>query len=428
MLHLGDAVQTELDMQTEAEAFLQRIRAYPDDDAQRLIFADWLDEEGDPRGRFIRVQLALAHLPEHDRAVSGLRVEERHLLATHREEWEAPLRGLVTGPVFRRGFMDEVKVEARQFLRYAHEIFATAPVRHVHLLDVGGSLPAVMQCPYLSRLSALTVYAQHAGEPLARAIARSPHLAGLKALHLGRNRLADDAAEQLATAPTLAGLEELDLSENEIGETGARALAASPHLSRLTYLELRENRLGPAGAEALAGTDRLPALHRLGLSDNGIGAPRLHSLTRAHDLLRVPVLDLAMNDLTFAGAQTIFARPVSANPAAVRLRELDLGSNPLDDAGAEALAQSANLMDLTVLALSNCNIKDGGMRALANSPYLNRVTALDLSNNPITDTGFRALHNTVYWRALHQLLFSAVNVSLDMRKRLNHKYNRPLRA
>ena len=49
-------------MQPEAEAFLQRIRAYPDDDAQRLIFADWLDEVGDPRGRFIRVQLALAQV------------------------------------------------------------------------------------------------------------------------------------------------------------------------------------------------------------------------------------------------------------------------------------------------------------------------------------------------------------------------------
>ncbi|MBY0460273.1 MAG: TIGR02996 domain-containing protein, partial [Gemmataceae bacterium] len=67
-------------MHTEAEAFLQRIRAKPDDDAPRLIFADFLDEEGDPRGRFIRVQLALAHLPEHDRARNALVAEERQLL------------------------------------------------------------------------------------------------------------------------------------------------------------------------------------------------------------------------------------------------------------------------------------------------------------------------------------------------------------
>ncbi len=33
------------------EAFLQRMREQPDDDAARLIFADWLEEHGDPRGR-----------------------------------------------------------------------------------------------------------------------------------------------------------------------------------------------------------------------------------------------------------------------------------------------------------------------------------------------------------------------------------------
>ena len=415
-------------MQTEAEAFLQRIRAYPDDDAQRLIFADWLDEEGDPRGRFIRVQLALAHLPERDRARDKLVSEERLLREAHYEEWTAPFRGLVSGPVFRRGFVDEVKVEARQFLRHAHEIFAAGPVRHIHLLDVGGSLPAVMQCPYLSRLSALTVYAQHAGEPLARAVARSPHLVGLKVLHLGRNRFADDAAEQLAASPALAGLEELDLSENEIGETGARALAASPHLNRLTSLELRENRLGPAGAEALAGSERLVALRRLGLNDNGIGAPRLHSLARAHDLLRIPVLDLALNDLTFMGLQAIFARPTNADPATVRLEELHLSSNPLDDAGAAVLAKCSHLGNLTALTLSNCNIGDEGARILANSPHLNRVTVLDLANNPIGDTGFRAIHNSTHWRALRQLLYSPAGASHEMRRMLDQNYNRPPRA
>ncbi|HEY1186036.1 MAG TPA: TIGR02996 domain-containing protein [Gemmata sp.] len=414
-------------MQTEAEAFLQRIRAYPDDDAQRLIFADWLDEEGDPRGRFIRVQLALAHVPETDRARPALLAEERQLLAAHRDTWEAPFRGLVSGPVFRRGFVDEVKVEAKQFLRHAHEIFTAAPVRHVHLLDVGGSLPVVMQCPYLSRLAALTVYAQHAGEALARAVARSPHLGALRSLQLGRNRLDDDAVEHLATAPALAALEELDLSENDIGETGARALAGSPHLAHLKRLELRENRLGPAGAGVLAGAERLPALRTLGLSDNDIGSARLLSLARASDLLRVPVLDLALNGLTYTGLQALFSRAPTSDPVAVRLEELHLGSNTLDDAGAAVLAHCPHLANLTVLTLPSCNIGDEGVRALAHSPHLNRVHLLDLSNNPSGDTGFRALHDSPHWRALRRLVYSPLSVSPKMREGLDQKYNRPPR-
>ena len=42
-------------------AFLDDIIAHPEDDAPRLIFADWLGEHGDEaRAEFIRVQVALA--------------------------------------------------------------------------------------------------------------------------------------------------------------------------------------------------------------------------------------------------------------------------------------------------------------------------------------------------------------------------------
>ncbi len=52
-------------MQME-DAFLQDIAADPDDDAPRMIFADWLEERGDPRGEFIRVQCQLARMAGND--------------------------------------------------------------------------------------------------------------------------------------------------------------------------------------------------------------------------------------------------------------------------------------------------------------------------------------------------------------------------
>jgi uncharacterized protein (TIGR02996 family) len=432
----------EVAMQTEAEAFLQRIRAYPDDDAPRLIFADWLEEQSHrlpgaaERARFIRVQITLAQLAAEDTApsgpartereasVAGLMREEAVLLDAHRDEWTAPFRGLANGPVFHRGFVEEVKVSARDFIRRAHELFATGPIRHLHLLDVGGSLPAVVQSAYLSRLYALNIYGMHIGEPLARAVAHSPHLAGLKVLRLGRNRFSDDAAEQLATSDVLSNLLELDLSGNELGETGARALAASAHLGALRSLELRENHLGPVGAVTLASSERLGALNRLGLAQNEIGVARLQSLGRAHELLRVRVLDLSRNGLNAAGIHAILNRPSTPDALPARLEELDLSHNELGSDGARALAASPQVAGLSTLRLVNCAIGDEGARTLAESPHLNQLGTLDLENNPIGDPGLRAFLRPSHLMGLRHLNYPKIGPSTQMRHDLDMRFPR----
>src|SRR5436190_2015217 len=54
-------------MSTE-DAFLDALLADPSDFETRLIFADWLEERGDPRGEFLRVQTELARwVPDHRR-------------------------------------------------------------------------------------------------------------------------------------------------------------------------------------------------------------------------------------------------------------------------------------------------------------------------------------------------------------------------
>src|SRR5262249_21254931 len=65
---------------TEREAFLQAIRADPDDDLLRLVFADWLDEQGEHEpADFIRVQCELEpvrHRLESQRTRELIRLEE----------------------------------------------------------------------------------------------------------------------------------------------------------------------------------------------------------------------------------------------------------------------------------------------------------------------------------------------------------------
>lgn len=433
-------------MQTDAEPFLQRIRAFPDDDVPRLIFADWLDEQAGwvtetaerdgliARAEFIRVQIALARLPEDttartlDATRHRLLRAERELLDRHRDGWAAAFRGLASDWQFRRGFVEEVKIAARQYLRHAHELFAAGPIQHIRLLDVGGSLPAVLRCPYLGRITALTVYAQHAGEPLARALARAAHLAGLRVLDLRRNRLADEDVGLLAAAPAFANLEELDLGENEIGECGARCLAASPHLGRLTRLELRANRLGPGGAEALAGTERLTALQRLGLAENDLGASRLHTLSRAPELLNVPMLDLSANGLTAAGLKALLATPPGGTRPQDRadsagVRDLDLSHNEFGDDGARALAAAPHLSAVATLRLVGCGITDEGVRALAAAPHLGRLTHLDLSRNPFGDVGSRAFLEATHFTRLCRLIVSPIGVSRPMQRALEAKFH-----
>lgn len=85
---------------TDAE-LLAAIYAAPDDDAPRAVYADWLQQRGDPRGELIALQLLRAQgggTPEQaDR--------EHELLAAHGAGWLAPLPISEVGVRFERGFV-----------------------------------------------------------------------------------------------------------------------------------------------------------------------------------------------------------------------------------------------------------------------------------------------------------------------------------
>lgn len=47
----------EFTIAPEEQPFLDEIRANPDDDAARLVYADWLEERGDVRAEYLRVEV-----------------------------------------------------------------------------------------------------------------------------------------------------------------------------------------------------------------------------------------------------------------------------------------------------------------------------------------------------------------------------------
>ena len=54
-----------------ATGFLRDIVENPDDNTPRLVFADWLEDNGQLPRQFIRVQLERARLPKWDAARCG---------------------------------------------------------------------------------------------------------------------------------------------------------------------------------------------------------------------------------------------------------------------------------------------------------------------------------------------------------------------
>jgi uncharacterized protein (TIGR02996 family) len=62
--------------------FIEAIRQRSNDRGRWLIFADWLEERGDPRGELIRLQVHLAELPADDPGRQALVAREFDLFHT----------------------------------------------------------------------------------------------------------------------------------------------------------------------------------------------------------------------------------------------------------------------------------------------------------------------------------------------------------
>src|SRR5689334_15276110 len=92
-------------------SFLAAIREAPEDDTPRLVYADWLDDQGDAaRAEFIRIQCERARLHEGEARDFELRWREEQLLADHGEEWSREVPAWARKEcTFRRGFVDSVQ-------------------------------------------------------------------------------------------------------------------------------------------------------------------------------------------------------------------------------------------------------------------------------------------------------------------------------
>jgi uncharacterized protein (TIGR02996 family) len=349
-----------LDTATDT-AFLRAILANPDDDAPRLIYADWLDEQGDAdRAEFIRLQIRLARMDsdDPDRFSVGSRAEE--LRRAHHIEWvnHLPQFDHVNWEVFDRGFISAVKFETPDaFFAHAREVFAAAPIHELRLHQFYWRDAArLAESRFLRRIRVLDLNdGNRIGISGAESLMASPHLGNLVVLKLGRNALGSAAVRAIGHAGYVRNLHILRLERNDLFDDGLTYISESPALTRLQKLDMSRTRTGDAAVKKLAASKQVTRLRWLDLSHNLITDDGLAALARSH--------------------------------VASELRELLLQGNAITDAGVIALSDSPHFRKLERLFLHDNQIRDEGAEALVRSPYLGNLRELFVGRRVTDQTG-----------------------------------------
>jgi uncharacterized protein (TIGR02996 family) len=186
---------------SDGAGLLRNILENPDDDTPRLIYADWLQDNGDPlHSELIRAQVGLARLVGTDEYPGDTGLEAGRLLPAYRARLLAPYVALGLAPCcnryhdgpfegfdffFRRGFVEDIDVYGAgaggRLVAVAARLFAMTPLRHLRFrptdVEAGplvsvATITALLRCPEVRRLRSLEVPAGR----FARALRASPHL------------------------------------------------------------------------------------------------------------------------------------------------------------------------------------------------------------------------------------------------------------
>jgi len=252
----------------DRRAFLQAIREAPEDDAPRLVYADWLEEHGlgetdRDRAEFIRAQCALARLrfgsPELEARHAALAGREVELRVRNQDAWVAELNlppNRLTSCWFQRGMVANVWCTVRYFVEHGDALLAAAPVEVVCFRRATArNITGPRRGPAFPRLRGVEFLLDDTpAAVVARFFEAVPvgHLRTVRLKSLTVNRLSPTwdtrnvaLATTLARCPGLAGLKRLWLRDAGVGDEGGRALARSPYLAGLELLNLEDNALSP---------------------------------------------------------------------------------------------------------------------------------------------------------------------------------------
>jgi uncharacterized protein (TIGR02996 family) len=227
---------------SEHAALWQAIRAAPDDSDLRLVYADWLEENGDEvdaaQAEFIRLQHQTAALPDrYDVTAEPLVARERDLFHLHRASWGGAAVALEkersdVDLTWGDGMVEEVALPLELLLKRGEGLRRDAPAWHRGVVsEVRGNGARLAGCPWLAGMRELTLVGWPSPAD-ATALVRSPHLRGLRRLRVWLGGRHDrEVVRMLAAGAARMGLQELRLlqllgghdAEDEAEELDSRA-------------------------------------------------------------------------------------------------------------------------------------------------------------------------------------------------------------
>lgn len=249
------------DLRAEHDSLVESILDEPDDDARRLVYADWLEEHGDFRDA-IRAQLLRLQVREQPHEFGS-----PEWGALHKETSRFELRyAWLMSPALPPGFTFQGHDRGLILVR----VSSTAPRFVEWGEDYHGGLP-----PYCR----LTL-------DLSRPPARGKFLKLLDSaafplvsvLTLRNYAWQPQEVTRLAADPRVRYLAEIQLyGGSGLGNAELAVLANSPHFSRLSELTLYGDPIDDAGLVALATGTGMPRLEMIRLA----GPPNTHQWAQA---------------------------------------------------------------------------------------------------------------------------------------------------
>jgi uncharacterized protein (TIGR02996 family) len=350
----------------------------PDDLAAHSAYADYLQEQGDPRGEFIQVQLELEDESKTAAQRKKLKQREAALLKAHEAEWLGDLAPHLLMPAPKKASYGDVKY-SYQFCRgWLDTLEAT-----FYEFDFGRALARapqtrLLRCLYLNEdgYQEAGTYdvgddpiPENASHPALYALLRSPYLGNVRAFRCG-DAVGDDeryfnchmsGGPALALVKMMPRLEVLHLLTQDLDVTQLFGLRTLTNLRELLVYHM----------------DRYP-LHLLAKNRGFANLTHLlchpHAMVEDEPSIRLPQL-----------------RAVCRSTVLTKLTHLRLRMSDFGDKGCEEIVSSGILKRLKVLDLRNGNITDAGAATLAACPDVKNLELLDLDRNCLTDAGVAAL-------------------------------------